>query len=315
VGKPAFSQEVKVIARLDTAAMLIGDHVGMKLQFDGPLQYQVSWPTIPDTILEKIIVIGRSKIDSIYSKDKRSLTLTQELNLTSFDSGTYFIPQITFRYRTLPDTTVKTASSNMSTLIVHTVKVDTTASIKAIKGPLKVPITFREVIPYILSVFGLIVLVLLLVWYLNKRKKHEPLIQIRPKVKLQPHERALQDFEKLRIKKLWQQGHVKEYHSELTDILRTYVEEGYSIPAMESTTYEIIEQMKQRSDFTKPLVLKLEHLLETADMVKFAKTIPSNQENEQALETGIEVVKETIRPAAEGPAAEKVNQISQQIQS
>jgi len=303
-GKPLFPQDVRVTARLDTGAMLIGDHVGLKLQFNGPAGSQVLWPVFNDTILQNIIIIGRSKIDSSFSKNKKDLTLTQELNLTCFDTGVYTFPQIPFRYRLLPDTSVKTASTGLSMLMVHTVKVDTTNVIKPIKGPLKIPITFLEMLPYILLALALIALTLILIWYIQKRKKNEPLIQIRPKGKLQPHEKALRDLEKLRIRKLWQEGHIKEYHSELTDILRTYIEEGFGIPAMESTTFEIIEKLKQVNDFTEPVIEKVKQILQLADMVKFAKRIPLPQDNENALNSGIEFIRETTIPVNEKPRTE-----------
>ena len=303
-GKPLFPQDVRVTARLDTGAMLIGDHVGLKLQFNGPAGSQVLWPVFNDTILQNIIIIGRSKIDSSFSKYKKDLTLTQELNLTCFDTGVYTFPQIPFRYRLLPDTSVKTASTGLSMLMVHTVKVDTTNVIKPIKGPLKIPITFLEMLPYILLALALIALTLILIWYIQKRKKNEPLIQIRQKGKLQPHEKALRDLEKLRIRKLWQEGHIKEYHSELTDILRTYIEEGFGIPAMESTTFEIIEKLKQVNDFTEPVIEKVKQILQLADMVKFAKRIPLPQDNENALNSGIEFIRETTIPVNEKPRTE-----------
>ena len=315
LGKPTHSQDIRVTARLDTGAMLIGDHVGLKLQFNGPAGIQVIWPSFNDTILGNIIIIGRSKVDSSFSKDRKSLTLTQELNLTCFDSGFYTIPQVSFRYRLLPDTAIKTASTGLSLLMVHTVKVDTTNVIKPIKGPLKVPITFLEVLPYMLIALAVIALVVVLIWYVKKRKKHEPLIQIRQKVKLQPHEKALQDLEKLRIKKLWQEGHVKEYHSELTDILRTYIEEGFGIPAMESTTYEIVDKLRQNNALAKPVVEKVDQILQKADMVKFAKLIPLPQDNENALTEGIDFVHQTMRPVVETPQVETMNKLSQQSQS
>jgi hypothetical protein len=313
-GQPSWSQDVKATARLDTVAMLIGDQVRMKLQFEGPSGMQVIWPVFNDTILGNIIVIGRSKIDSSFSKDKKSLMLTQEVRLTSFDSGFYTIPQVPFRYRILPDTSVRTALAGLSMLTVHTIKVDTTNIIKPIKGPLRVPITFLEVLPYILAALAVIALIILLVWYRNKRKKHEPLIQIRPKVRLQPHEKALQELEKLRTKKLWQEGKVKEYHSELTDILRIYIETGFGVPAMESTTFEIVGKLRQDNVFGKTIIDRLDGILQNADMVKFAKMVPLPQDNETALNAGIEFVNQTVRPAAEMHRAEGVNSKNQEPQ-
>lgn len=302
------AQDVKAVARLDTGAILIGDHVGLKLQLSGPSETQVIWPAFGDTILGNILVIGRSKIDSSFSADRKSLTLTQELNLTSFDSGFYTIPQIPFRYRVRPDTSLRTAMTGLTMLMVHTVKVDTTVAIKPIKAPLSVPLTFRELLPYIMMGLALIVLVVLVIWYLKKRKKNEPLIQVRPKIQLLPHEKALQELEKLRVRKLWQQGQVKEYYSELTDIIRTYIEEGFGMPAMESTTYEIVVQLRSGGRFAGAVIGKLEAMLSLADMVKFAKADPLPADNENALNTGFEFVRDTKGAAPSVPSAEPQGQ-------
>ena len=315
LGQPAWSQNVSATSRLDSNAMLIGDHLGLKLQLNCPAGTQVIWPSFNDTILGKIIVIGRSKVDTSFSKDKKSLTLTQKINLTCFDSGFYTFPEIPFRYRLLPDTSVKTALTGMSMLKVNTIKVDTTQVFKPIKGPLRIPITFLEILPYILLALALIALVFILIWYVNKRRKHEPLISIRPKVRLQPYEKALQNLEKLRTRKMWQEGHVKEYHSELTDILRTYIEEGFGIPAMESTTYEIVGKLRQDSVFARPLIDKVDQILQNADMVKFAKFTPLPQDNENALNAGVEFVNQTIKPLASEPQVETMNRTTQKPQS
>ena len=84
---------------------------------------------------------------------------------------------------------------------------------------------------------------------------------------------------------------------------------------MESTTHEIIGQLGERSDFSKPLIQKVEHILRIADMVKFAKAIPVPQENENALNSGIEFINETTRPVFEKPRAEESNELGKQSQS
>jgi hypothetical protein len=312
-GVMASAQDVKFEARLDTGAMLIGDHVGLKLSFNGPSNARVLWPVFGDTILGNILVIGRSKIDTSFSADKKHISLHQEINLTCFDSGFYTLPQIPVKYRLLPDTSVRTASADLQVLMVHTVKVDTTNAIKPIKGPLHIPISFREILPYILIALAIIALIIGLIWYINKRKKHEPLIQLRPKVRLIPHEKALQDLEKLRIKKLWQEGHVKQYYSELTDIIRLYIEQGFEIPALESTTSEIMDELNQKGIFNKTIVERLEHVLRIADMVKFAKAIPVPAENEKALEGGIDFVRSTVQPAVKKPETEMIDNQNTQL--
>jgi hypothetical protein len=287
-------------ARLDTDAMLIGDHVGMTMKVSIPAGTQVAWPAIPDTILDNLRVIRRSAIDSTTSKDKKTLTLTQTLVLTSFDSGIYTIPPILFRFRKPPDTTVMNAETRYMELAVHTVAVDTTKAIKPIKGPMKAPWTFRDIFPWVLAAILAGLLVWFTVYYIRKRRKAEPLIRLKPRVQLLPHEIALTELEKLRIKKLWQEGKVKEYHSELTDIIRKYLEGRFRFNALESTTGEIMDELGRFREVVGEQNEKLREMLSLADLVKFAKAQPLPEENERGLEDAILFVRETmVRPEPE----------------
>ncbi|MDD4603634.1 MAG: hypothetical protein PHF97_07490 [Bacteroidales bacterium] len=285
--------QVSVSAKLDTNAMLIGDHVGITLKYTGPVKTQVMWPFLPDTILGSITVIGRGKVDTAFSADKKSMTLTQQLNFTCYDSGFYNIPPITFSYRNLPDTSLKTADGPVLLLAVHTMKVDTTQAIKGIKGPLSIPISFREMLPWILTGLALAAVIAIIIWYIRKRKKREPVFQLKPKVQLLPHEIALQEMEKLRVKKLWQQGKVKEFHSDLTEIIRVYIENYFQVPALEQTSAEIEESLINHIKCPKEALNKLDALLIRADMVKFAKGSPLPAENEKSLTEAIDFVYET----------------------
>ncbi|MEI7662847.1 MAG: DUF4381 family protein [Bacteroidota bacterium] len=299
----SFAQNVGVMARLDTNAMLIGDHVGMTLKYTGPAKSQVLWPFLPDTILGHITIIGRGKIDTVYSADKKSVTLSQQLNFTCYDSGFYTIPSIPFNYKLLPDTSRQMAATTMLLLAVHTVKVDTTQAIKPIIGPLKVPITFREMLPWLLAALAVVILVIGGIWYYRKRKNREPVFTIKPRVVIPPHEMALHAFENLRVKKLWQSGKVKEYHSELTEILRRYIEDRFKVPALEQTSTEITESLISSGGCPRTAIDKLNHLLVLADMVKFAKAQPVATENDLSLTDGVEFVRATI-PGIGGSEAE-----------
>ncbi len=287
------AQQVTVSARLDTNAMLIGDHVGFRLQFSGPPQARVIWPFMPDTILGNINVIGRGKLDTTWTADKKGMTLSQEFTITSFDSGFYTIPPITFGYRIAPDTSLLESTSQLLTLMVHTIKVDTTQAIKPIAGPLRVPITFREILPWILLAAGAIALVIAGVWFYLRRKKNKPVFQLKPAVVLLPHEIALREMEQLRVKKLWQSGKIKEYYSELTEIIRRYIENRFGVQALEQTSTEILDSLRELENCPRPVTEKLAPMLILADMVKFAKAQPLPVDNEQSLNTGIEFVYET----------------------
>jgi hypothetical protein len=289
----AVSQTITAMAKLDTNAMLIGDQVKLDMRFSFPKTTLVRWPLIGDTILKGIQVIERSKVDTTISPDKKTVTLHQTLLLTSFDSGFYAIPSLRFFYRQPPDTTIHFAQSDILLLSVHTMAVDTTKAIKPIKDPMKVPLTFREVLPYLLLGILLVLIITAVVYYLKKRKKAEPFFQLRPVVQLPPQEIALAELERLRIKKLWQEGRIKEYHSELTDIIRKYLEGRFTIMAMEMTSMEILHSLKDSNSVSNEPMEKLNYILTLADLVKFAKMLPLPTENDMSMSNAVGFVQET----------------------
>jgi hypothetical protein len=102
----------------------------------------------------------------------------------------------------------------------------------------------------------------------------------------------LEELNKLREEKLWQQGNVKLYFTQLTDIIRMYIERRYSINAMEFTTDEILSSACITS-LDAGIVNKLRFTLTTADMVKFAKGQPLASENELSMSNSYDFINET----------------------
>jgi hypothetical protein len=299
------SQPVKIEARLDTNSILIGDQLNLNIKINLPSKASVRWPLIGDTILGHIRVINRTRIDTTYSPDHKLMTLHQGYLLTSFDSGFYAIPPIPFYTRELPDTSFKLAETETLLLSVHTLPVDTTQAIKPIKGPIKIPITFREVAPWILLGILIVLLGYFSVIYYRRRKKAEPIFQIKPRVKFKPYEIALMNLEKLRAKKLWQSGKVKEFHTELTEILRIFLEEQFGTMAMEQTSDEIISSLTSKSALNQNSIDDLRKIFTLADLVKFAKAIPSPSDHEKSTELAVRFVNDTIVQQNELPELEE----------
>jgi hypothetical protein len=161
------------------------------------------------------------------------------------------------------------------------VKIDTTKDIKPIKEPLKIPYTFKELLPFIIGGLLLIALAALIFWYLRYRKNRDNRTKDE-KFLLPPHVWALKELEKLHQQKLWQTGEVKQYYSRLTDIARTYIELRYRIPAMEQTTEELMKSM-HKGIVKQSLKNELNEVLVLSDFVKFAKAQPDFTENEHSL--------------------------------
>jgi hypothetical protein len=148
-----------------------------------------------------------------------------------------------------------------------------TLSIKPIKPPLKAPVTLAEILTWVGLALVVAAIAFGVYYFLLKKKKKEPLIKLRLKPSIPPDEAALEALEALKLKKLWQSGKVKEYYSEMTDIVREYIELRFLIRALEMTTDEIRMAMHQ-SGIDGGAKVKLLQTLTLADLVKFAKEQP-----------------------------------------
>lgn len=154
----------------------------------------------------------------------------------------------------------------------------------------------QQMILNVLGIALLLVVLGVLIWYIRKRmkanKKSEVIV---PEKIILPHEKALQTLSQIEKEALWQHQQEKIYHTQLTDAMRTYLEEQFNIDCFEKTTTEIIYQVKRNKAFNNSRQALRSIFFETADMVKFAKSKPSDDEHVKSLELAVEVVKETYK--------------------
>ena len=263
----------QVIANLDTNNILIGDHITFTIE--GEIDKDSEWPIFTDSI-GNLELLSASKIDSIPTEN--GWRLKQNFILTQWDSGFYNIPSISVGNE-------KTAAF---VITVNTINLEEYSEAKDIKGPIDAPVTFSEVLPYLLVFIVVVLFVYLLIRYF-KRNKPIQIISPEPLAILPPFEIALTQLEELKIKKKWQSGEIKAYYSDLSEIVRTYIENGLHTPAMEMLTDDIIDRLKVRKIDTAQLKI----LLNTADMAKFAKAQPTSAENELAITFAFEFIHQT----------------------
>jgi hypothetical protein len=285
----ATAQNVKVEAKLQSFAIKIGEQTKLFLTVDQPAKERVNFPALLDTITSKIQIVSVSKPDTtVDQKDPNRITVIQGYVITSFDNGTQNIPSLDF------GTTAGVIKSNQQTLQVQTVKVDTTKAIYDIKQPFTVTYTFWDWLRdyWIWVAGGVTVIVLMFVIYhLLNRPKALPIFSL-AKPALPIHTVAINKLTELRAKNLWQQDEAKQYHSELTDIIREYLEQRYTIKTYEKTTDEILASLNNR-EITGEYRQLLQQFLTLADLVKFAKVKPTPQENEESIENAIAFVLKT----------------------
>ena len=258
------AQEMEVQFTPDSTKFLIGEQINVLLQAKAPKDSVIEWPLLTDTI-GKLEVVSRSKIDTLLKDDYQ--VISQNYKLTQFDSGSYMLNPIRF---IIGDSVMYTKPKMLD---VGTVVVDTTKQkMYDIKGIIEVGYTFMELLPYILLFLLFAILLYLGYRYWEKLKPQEKRVFI---PKIPPFDTAMHNLKKLDEARLLKEGNVKEYYVRLTDILRNYIEDELDIPAMESTTFEIMNSIKTRK-ISKDTREKIEELLKESDFVKFAKFEPES---------------------------------------
>ncbi|HVA98782.1 MAG TPA: hypothetical protein VNG53_07805 [Bacteroidia bacterium] len=308
----AMAQNVTVSAKLDSNVIKIGEQTQLQLSVKYRLdkgKVKILFPQLADTIVGKVQIVSKSKIDTIIpdSSDPYGFIQKQILTITSFDSGYYAIPPFKF---VINGDTSNIQQTDAMLLQVQTVPVDTTKAIKDIKAPMNVPFSIKEVIPYILWGLGALAIIILIVLLTKRFLKKKPVVIEKPKPKIPPHIIAFEKLQKIRAEKIWQQGNLKLYYSSISDTIREYIDNRFDVNAQEQTTDEIVYNLRNNVEITSSDKIKLKQLLRLADLVKFAKEQPIENENEQSINQAVEFVQATIfveKPMDEKPEIETKN--------
>lgn len=300
------AQQIKATASLDSTNILIGDQVKLFLEIDHPKNVKVEFPQVPDTIQNLIEVLGRSKTDTFELDDTELIKQIQSYTITSFDSGSHRIPPYWFTFEL--NGMVDSVPSNGVTLNVYSMQIDTTKGPTDIKMPYDAPLTLKEVIPYILGVILIGAIVFLALYSIKRKKKNQPIF-VRPQKPKEPaHVVALRELDRIKNEKLWQKEKTKQYYSEVTETLREYIEDRFTIPAMEQTSDEIMASFRTRKELlSEKSFNNLSQILSLADLVKFAKYKPLPDDDNLTLVNAYFFVNDTKKEEPKKAGAKENN--------
>jgi hypothetical protein len=261
-----FAQQKQVVTSIDTTKNKIGAEFKLSIKTTVDTSSKVIFPKLKN--FGALEVIQSYPIDTV--KMDGRYELIKKYGLTQFDSGRYVVPSIRIFINSKPFLT------DSLLVEVANVQVDTLKQkmfdIKDI-APADNPI--GNWWKYLLIIALIVGIGAFIYWFIKKRqekKLHEEIYKT-------PIEKATTLLDTLEKKELWQKGEVKAYYSELTDIARNYIEEAIEIPAMESTTSELIQglraaSVKKKMTLSQEIIENLERVLKQADLVKFAKSKP-----------------------------------------
>ncbi len=222
----------------------------------------------------------------------RLYNLRGSIVLAPFEEGTYRLPD----FAVLRD--ADTLLFEGMELEVKTMPVDTAAfQIHDIKGQMRYPLTFKELLPWIGLLWLLAVLVILTVSLIQIRRRRAAGDASAPRDPA--YIVALRELDKWRGDKFWAPERQKTFYSGITDTLKTYIEDRFGVDAPEMTTAELFDALRQADDLPADLREELRDLFERADFVKFAKHVASDEDNARALPTAVRFVTSTYQTVLE----------------
>ncbi|MBQ5387832.1 MAG: hypothetical protein IIU55_01975 [Paludibacteraceae bacterium] len=289
-----------VSATIDSTTLFIGDQTDLHLRAIGEPSEQVQLPLLSDKLINGVEIVDRTVIDTTKLKDGR-VQYDQYLTLTSFEDSLFYITPLPFL------SGADTIWSGPMTLnVVQPFEMDSTdIAITDIKGIYKAPIWWWGILRWVLLalvIVGVSMSGYYLITYLKKRMDKDE-VNDAPTEPLRPaDEVALEKLDIIREQKIWQTGQVKEYHTQLTDVVREYIARRFDVSSTEQTSDETMQAMRPLLKEQKDLYEQLRKMLTLADLVKFAKWTTTPDENELSLRSAYTFVKETTKNGLEDGA-------------
>ncbi|QIK58713.1 hypothetical protein G7050_02190 [Dysgonomonas sp. HDW5A] len=290
-----FAQRSTAKATVQPYEIAIGQQATISLEVIAPKGRQLVFPAYVDSLVSGVEVLAMPKPDTVYAHEV--MTITQKYIVTSFDSALYHIPYLpvldgkdTIQSNGFGLKVISPVLSEATLNYLEQLNTQQTDSIEFdklgvfdIKNIQTPPFVWQDYIYYIL--IGLLILLILaaigvgVYMYIQKKKKG---YYFKPVVVEPPHVIALHALDHVKVEKLWQQGKEKEYFTEVTDILRKYIEDRFGVSAFEMTSDEILNVVKNFM-IAESSTESLHQVLKLSDLVKFAKYKPFPDENDLSL--------------------------------
>lgn len=310
---------VKVEATIDSLAIIMGDQTCIHLDVTcdaaknvkmpdivDSLKYtieDVMMPQIRDSLSCDIEVVSKSAIDTTYLNDGKRMTLHQDYTITSFNPGLYHLDS----FEVMVDTDVY--CSNTLALKVwmaddiipenNSINDEYLYSFCGIKDIRKAPLLFREVKPLLYVLIGLVLVVLLFIYLLRHYIKNQPILRrVTLEPKIPAHIKAGNALDTIKDNKGWTKDDAKAYYTDLTDALRSYIQNRFGINATEMTSSEVMEHITEIVD--KEQYEEIRNLLSTSDFAKFAKFQPYENEKVHHYDVVSDFVEKTKPEEVEG---------------
>jgi len=289
-----WAQSVSVTVRADSSSIFIGDHLRVEMIVNAARGTDIVYPVLEKSLENSGWDIVSQTQKEVYPTDEGN-THTQTAIVTAWEAGTKAFPALQFGY--LQAGAEQTATSQPLTIEVKNPPLVDSAYIAGIKPILEEETTWLDYWYYWLA--GLLVVLLAVgIWWLPSLLR-----RIKTPARLSPEELALQRLDELAKSNLLAIGNLGEYHAQISFIAREYVGARFQFRALQSTTTDLLVQIGKYNAL-QPFAQDLREVLETADLVKFAKASALDAGNQFAMQTVRQMV-EQIQAQLKAEAAQR----------
>lgn len=280
----SFAQLPTVKTSVDSTKILIGQRINYHVQASMPDNtYRLTWFSVPDSFGNFVPII-RNKIDTTFSNG--TWTFSQDIVITSFDSGRQVIPPLTLTASTLDSDSTFNLFTDSVAIDVGYSPADSVLPFHDIKNIIEVKKSF----PWWAWILAGIAILLAIIWFVFLRKffKKKKDIAIFES-KLSPYDEAMRSLNDLEKENLPAENKTKEYYSRLTDIFKRYLSRKTNSYQMHLTADEVLIELGGL-DISKQQISEFANALRMGNVVKFAKYIPPTYENEKAFSQTKEMI-------------------------
>jgi hypothetical protein len=286
---PAQAQRITIDAQIDSTVMWIGHQTPLTFEVSQQPDIHVAFPIFSDEIPGGLEILGRVRMDSTFSADGL-LQVKHRYIVTAFEDSLYFVPSFPF---VVDGDTVWSRSLSLKVLQPFELDPELNA-IADIKSNFSVPFYWGKIIRIVLLVLLIWVILAIVLYIIVKYVLKKPIFETeKVEPQIPPYIEAMNGLNKIKDEKAWQQARLKEYYTELTDVIRVYIGRVFEINAMEMTSEEVLETLRYMRREQKEVFEKLQSMLQVSDLVKFAKWKPTPDESEKSLKDAYIFVEQT----------------------
>ncbi len=297
VSRATVAQTPKASVEIAPDTCLIGDNVFYLLSVTHYETQLVSIPSDTDEVAFYPFEIHSRK--KLFEEERDGFTTERwQYTLTIFDTGVQIIPPLDLRYVQVGKSDTAVLKLDSKSIYVRSVLDTTMKDIADIKPLQTLPLPAWV---YVAIAVGVVLLAVIGYWLFMLWRKHRK--KEKPKAvepTKPPYQIALEKLAALEGYPLESQEDYKKFYSDLSDILRQFIEDYYRIPALEQITSEILYAL--RTKLSTEQMERYRQIFERADLVKFAKFYPSKIEARESLSLSKAVI-EDATPRLEPSAA------------